>query len=151
MSKIFNGMFYKDINVKVARLTFRLIVLSVNEDRSFSLRIRFCNYNKFLCLVFVVKTLHTHVKNKQKKRVCIINAKFHIRERRYHQCSKPPNFKSANAATNLTFGLGGYYYWRLWILAGMALVVLKFGVCGCCPKKTLFTLSIESHRKECVS
>jgi len=34
--------------------------------------------------------------------VAIIKAKFQIRQRRYHQCSKPPNFKSAHAATNLT-------------------------------------------------
>jgi len=38
----------------------------------------------------------------------IINAKFQIRQRRYHQGSKPPNFKSANVATNLTFDFGGY-------------------------------------------
>jgi len=36
-------------------------------------------------------------------RVAIINAKFQICQRRYHQCSKPPNFKSANVATNLTW------------------------------------------------
>ena len=29
-------------------------------------------------------------------------AKFHIRQRRYHQCSKLPNFNPANAATILT-------------------------------------------------
>ena len=36
-----------------------------------------------------------------------------------HQCSKPPNFKSANASTSLTlphltFDFGGYDYWRLY-------------------------------------
>jgi len=72
-------------------------------------------------------------------RVAIINAKFQIRQRRYHQCSKLPNFKSTNAATNqtkpiLTFDFGGYDYWRLLILAGTALAVLKFFVCGCRPK-----------------
>jgi len=41
-------------------------------------------------------------------------AKFRIRQRRYQ--------------SNLTFG--GYEYWLLWILAGTALAVLKFGVCG---------------------
>jgi len=47
-------------------------------------------------------------------------AKFQIRPRRYQP--------------NLTFDLGGYVdYWRLWILAGTALAVLKFGVCGCRP------------------
>jgi len=34
--------------------------------------------------------------------VAIMKTKFQIRQRRYHQCSKPPSFKSANAATNLT-------------------------------------------------
>jgi len=34
--------------------------------------------------------------------VAIINAKFQIRQRRNHQCSKPPNFKPDNAATDLT-------------------------------------------------
>jgi len=34
--------------------------------------------------------------------VATINAKFRIRPRRYHQCSKPPNLKSTNATTNLT-------------------------------------------------
>jgi len=58
--------------------------------------------------------------------VAIINAKFQIRERRYHQCPKPPNFKSTNAA-NLTFDFGGYDYWHLRILADTALTVLKFG------------------------
>jgi len=29
------------------------------------------------------------------------------------QCLKPPNFKSANATTSLTFDFGGYDYWRL--------------------------------------
>jgi len=46
-------------------------------------------------------------------------AKFQTRQRRYQP--------------NLTFDLGGYDYWRLWILAGTALAVLKFGVCGCRP------------------
>jgi len=32
-----------------------------------------------------------------------------------------------------TFDFGGYDYWRLWISAGTALAVLKFGVCGCRP------------------
>jgi len=32
--------------------------------------------------------------------VAIINAKFQIRQRHYHQCSKPPKFNSANAANN---------------------------------------------------
>jgi len=35
---------------------------------------------------------------------------------------------------NLTFDFGAYDYWRLWILAGTALVVLKFDVCGYRPK-----------------
>jgi len=35
-------------------------------------------------------------------RVAIINAKFQIRQRHYHQCSKPPKLHSANAANNLT-------------------------------------------------
>jgi len=51
-------------------------------------------------------------------RVAIINAKYQIRQRRYQP--------------NLTFG--GYDYWRLWILAGTVLAVLKFGVRGCHPK-----------------
>jgi len=42
-------------------------------------------------------------------------AKFQIRHRRYQP--------------NLTFDFGGYDYWRLWILTGTALAVLKFGVC----------------------
>jgi len=46
-------------------------------------------------------------------------AEFQIRQRRH--------------LPNLTFDFGGYDYWRLWILAGTALVVLKFGVCGCRP------------------
>jgi len=49
-------------------------------------------------------------------------AKFQIRQRRYQP--------------NLIFHFGGYDYWRLRILAGTALVVLKFGVCGCRPKKS---------------
>jgi len=36
---------------------------------------------------------------------------------------------------NLTFDFGSYDYWRLWILAGTALAVLNFGVCGCRPSK----------------
>jgi len=50
----------------------------------------------------------------------------------------PPMFKTAKfqirQRSNLTFEFGGYDYWRLWILVGMALVVLKFEVCGCRPK-----------------
>ena len=34
--------------------------------------------------------------------VAIINAKFQIRQRHYHQCSKLQKFNSANAANNLT-------------------------------------------------
>jgi len=33
------------------------------------------------------------------KRVAIMKAKFQIRQRCYHQCSNPTNFKSANATT----------------------------------------------------
>jgi len=51
-------------------------------------------------------------------RVAIINAKFQSRKRHYQP--------------NLTFYFGGYDYWHLWILAGTALAVLKFSVCGCC-------------------
>jgi len=29
--------------------------------------------------------------------------------------------------------IGGYDYWRLWILAGTALAIFKFGVCGYRP------------------
>jgi len=39
---------------------------------------------------------------RQYSRVAIINVKLQIRQRRYHQCSKPPNFEFANTATNLT-------------------------------------------------
>jgi len=39
--------------------------------------------------------------------------------------------------TNLTFDFGGYDYWRLWILEGTALAVLKLGVCGCRPPAIL--------------
>jgi len=46
-------------------------------------------------------------------------AKFQIRQRRYQP--------------NLTFDFGGYDYWRLSILAGTALAVLKLGVGGCHP------------------
>jgi len=56
----------------------------------------------------------------RKSWVAIINAKFQSRQRRYHH--------------NLTFDFGGYDYWRLWVLAGTTLAVLKFGVCGCRPK-----------------
>jgi len=49
-------------------------------------------------------------------RVAIINAKFLIRQRRYQP--------------NLTFDFGGYDYWRLWILVGTALAVLKFAFVG---------------------
>jgi len=38
----------------------------------------------------------------KKTGVAVINANFQIRQRRYHQCSKQLNFKSANAATNPT-------------------------------------------------
>jgi len=51
--------------------------------------------------------------------VAIINAKFQICQRRYQP--------------NLTFYFGGYDYWRLLILAGTALAVLKFSVCACRP------------------
>jgi len=47
--------------------------------------------------------------------------KFQTHQRRYQ-----PNL----TLPNLTFDFGGYDYWRLWILAGKALAVLKFGVCG---------------------
>jgi len=46
-------------------------------------------------------------------------AKFQIRQRRYQP--------------NLSFDFGGNDYWRFWILAGTALAVLNFGVCGCRP------------------
>jgi len=55
-----------------------------------------------------------------KVRLAIMNAKFQIRQRRYQP--------------NLTFDFGGYDYWSLWILAGTALAVLKFGDYGYCPK-----------------
>jgi len=61
-------------------------------------------------------------------RVTIINAKFLIRQRRYQRNLALPN---------LTFDFGGYDHWRLWILAGTALAVPKFGVCGCHPKMQL--------------
>jgi len=43
-----------------------------------------------------------HVTYVEEFGVAIINAKFQIRQRRYQQCKKPPNFKSTNAAINLT-------------------------------------------------
>jgi len=55
--------------------------------------------------------------------------KFQIHQRRYQ-----PNL----TYTNLIFDFGGYDYWRLWILAGTALAVLKFGVFGCRPTKQTF-------------
>jgi len=54
-------------------------------------------------------------------------AKFQIRQRRYQP--------------NVTVDFGGYDYWRLWALAGTALAVLKFGVCGCRPSETQGTLT----------
>jgi len=51
-------------------------------------------------------------------------AKFQIHQRRYQ-----PNL----TLPNLAFDFGGYDYLRLWILAGKALAVFKFGVCGCRP------------------
>jgi len=52
----------------------------------------------------------------------------------------PPMFKTAKSQIhyrryqpNLTLDFGGYDHWRLWILAGTGLTVLKFGVCGCRP------------------
>jgi len=51
----------------------------------------------------------------------------------------PPMFKTAKFQIrlrcyqpNLTSDSSGSDYWRLWILAGTALAVFKFGVCGCC-------------------
>jgi len=55
-------------------------------------------------------------------------AKFQIRQRRYQ-----PNL----TYPILTFDFGGYDHWRLWILAGTALAVLKFGVCGYRPVRCL--------------
>ena len=62
-------------------------------------------------------------------------AKFQIRQRRYHQCSKPPNFRFANAADNLTYPLtlAVMIVGAHGILAVTALAVLKFGVFGCRP------------------
>jgi len=49
--------------------------------------------------------------------------------------------------------IGAYRYWRLWILAGAALVVLELGVCAPCPycvgspEASIFNLffSLESN------
>jgi len=54
----------------------------------------------FLLLIFI-KHIYTRILSRS-IRVAIINAQFQIPQRRHHQCSKPPNFKAANAATNLT-------------------------------------------------
>ena len=43
----------------------------------------------------------------------------------FHRCYQPNV-----TLPNLTFGFGSYYYWRLCILAGTSLAVLKFGVYG---------------------
>jgi len=68
------------------------------------------------------------------KRVAVIYAKFQVRQRRYQP--------------NLTFYIGGYDYWRLWILAGTVLVVLKFGVCGCPEKPGHFYPHSDSFTSE---
>jgi len=54
-------------------------------------------------------------------------AKFQIRQRRYQ------SNLTYLTEPNLTFDFGGYVYWRVGILAGTALAVLKFGVCGYRP------------------
>jgi len=78
--------------------------------------------------------------------IAIINAKFHIRQHRNHQCSKPPSFKIRQRRYQPNLWLWRLWFWRLWILAGTALAVLKFGVCGCRPTSACLTPRGRSAR-----
>ena len=65
-----------------------------------------------------------------------------------HLTARPHGPLNTVYLPNLTFDLGGHGYWRFWILAGTALVVLKFGFCGCRPSNLRIEGTVRDTAKE---